>query len=223
MQRANAEYPPPYVDERYTEDYRRQACDPFWLSSCLIANAVKEADGARRLALFAGRIPHSRYSVAAAVLRHATDEAKHARVFLQLLHAVFPEAEISDRLKTDLETHLPQPPMTVVVADRPPYTMEQMIDEISQINIGEIRTRINQLILRPMLLAHAPEEHQIRVRRTIDNLLRDEQTHIAYTARILEDSSQGGYKGFFENMYRHRFRRFNDRTIRELDGSSVDL
>jgi hypothetical protein len=221
---ANRTVPPPYIDEQYAADYQRQACDPFWLSSCLIANAAKEADGARQLSVFAGRIPSDKSHIADAIIRHATDEAKHARVFLQLLNAVFPEAEISDRLRSDLQAHLPSPPMTVVVSDRTSYTVEQMIDEISQINIGEIRTRINQLILRPMLLAHAPAEKKIRVRHIIDNLLRDEQKHIAYTGEILENFSRSRYTAFFDHIYVHRFGRFNERTVRELGGgSSVEL
>jgi hypothetical protein len=162
LRNANGAFPPPYASEQYAADYQRRACDPFWLSSCLVANAVKEAEGARQLAVFAGRIPCERSHIADAVIRHATDEARHARGFLQLLNAVFPEAELSDRLRSDLQAHLPSPPMTVMVSDRVPYTVGQLIDEISQINIGEIRTRINQLILRPLLLAHAPNDQKTR-------------------------------------------------------------
>jgi hypothetical protein len=223
LQNANRTFPPPYAEKQYATDYQGHACDPFWLASCLLANAVKEADGARQLSVFAGCIPSDRSPIVDAVIRHATDEAKHARVFLQLLHLIFPEAEISDRLRSDLQAHLPSPPMNVVVSDRVPYSAEQLIDEISQINIGEIRTRINQLILRPLLLAHAPKEQKTRVRRIVDNLLHDEQKHIVYTAEILEHFAGNGYGPVLERIYLHRFRRFNERTIRELNGTQVDL
>ena len=223
VERANGMFPPPYADEQYAADYQRQACDPFWLSSCLVANAVKEADGTRKLSVFAGRIPSNRSDLADAIIRHASDEAKHARVFLQLLNAVFPDAELSSRLKSDIQAYLPSPPITFAVCDRPPYTVEQMVDEISQINIGEIRTRINQLILRPVLLAHASAEQEMRIQQVIDNLLRDEQRHIAYTGEILESFSQQGYNAFVDHIYLVRFCRFNERTIRELNGSGVDL
>lgn len=223
VQRATGMFPPPYADERYAVDYQRQACDPSWLSSCLVANAVKEADGARQLSLFAGRIPPDRPALADAIIRHATDEAKHARVFLELVYTVFPEAEISDRLSSDLQAHLPSPPIRIVVSDRAFYSVDQLIDEISQINIGEIRTRINQLILRSVLVAHAPLAQQMRARQIICNLLRDEQKHIAYTAEILESFVLNGHGEFFDDIYLHRFCRFNERTVRELNGSGVDL
>jgi hypothetical protein len=57
----------------------------------------------------------------------------------------------------------------------------------------------------------------------IDNLLRDEQQHIAYTGEILEGFSQKGYNAFLDRIYLLRFCRFNERTIRELNGSGVDL
>jgi hypothetical protein len=77
--------------------------------------------------------------------------------------------------------------------------------------------------LRPLLIAHASTEQETRVQQVIDNLLRDEQQHIAYTGEILEGFSQQGYSAFLDHIYLVRYCRFNERTIRELNGSGIDL
>jgi len=223
VREANDAATPPYVTAEYVNDYQRRAYDPFWLSSCLVANAVKEAEGAHQLAVFAGRIPAGMSGAVDTVLRHAGDEAKHARVFVRLLDMIFPDAELSPQLRDDLEHHLPSPAMKLIHSDRPPYSVEQVLDEISQINIGEIRTRINQLILRPVILAHTPAESRSKVATIVDNLLDEECQHIAYTAALLERYAGDAGAHFFRTTYVHRFQRFNHRTLCELKGADLNL
>lgn len=215
--------PAPYLTNDYVNEYRRRACEPSWMCACLLANAVKEADGATQLAQFAGRIPEHLAHVRNSVVSHANDEAKHARVFLRLLSLAFPDAELSEDLAAQLEVHLPAPSLVAHLSDRAPYTDQQVLDELCQINIGEVRTRINQLIIEPVLVAHAPDGAKERIQSIIRKLLADEQQHIAYTALHLDALSSTGMNDALRSIYAHRFARFNHRTLCELRGETVDL
>lgn len=216
-------HPAPYVTPEYSAEYQQRAYDPFWLSACLIANTVKEAEGATQLAVFASRIPPELTAIAKSVIRHANDEAKHAKVFLHLLDLTFPEAVLTPQLKSDLEALIPSLPVKMPSASLKLYNKKQVLDELCQINIGEIRTRVNQLILKPVLEAHAPPQNKVKVKNVMSRLLKEEQQHIAYTAEYLEQMAREGQRESFESIYPHRFSRFNARTICELRGETVGL
>jgi len=193
------------------------------MCACLLANAVKEADGAIQLSHFAGRIPDHMNNIRASVVAHANDEARHARVFLRLLSLAFPDAYISTDLTSQLDAHIPAPVLEASVADPRPYSEHQVLDELCQINIGEVRTRINQLVIEPVLVEHAPLPDREKVRSIARKLLADEQQHIAYTAMHLEALSSSGMTDSLRTTYAHRFARFNHRTLCELRGDTVDL
>jgi len=213
---------PPYVGDDYIFEYQRRASEPRWLCACLLANAVKEADGARDLCRFAGRIPAELAELMASVVRHANDEAKHARVFLRLLDLTFPEAELSETLRKQVDEHIPLTPMEPLVTSQSPYSTSQVLDELCQINIGEIRTRVNQLIIEPALAAHASPSVRDKVVSIARKLLADEQQHIAYTAEHIELLSQEAPDTLVA-VFAHRFQRFNHRTLRELSGDSIEM
>lgn len=210
---------PPYTMSSYFEEYQKQACDPFWLASSLLSNSVREADGAKQLFKFINKIPTELSEVSKAVVGHAIDETGHARTFIRLLRLAFPNAEISEELMAEIEANQPSVNISATEPTEKKYTVNQTLDELAQINIGEIRTRINQLLLAPMLIAHAPSENRHLVEAIMSKLLRDEQQHIAYTAGILNSFCESTSHGdWVQKIYLHRFQRFNQKTICDLRG-----
>src|SRR4051812_4375539 len=97
-------HPPPYGMSWYGDRYREVACDPSWLANSLIANAAKEGEGSRKLWLLAGRTGDA--GIAEEIRLHAIDEARHARLYIEMLALAFPEA-VDAGLRADLDTLSP--------------------------------------------------------------------------------------------------------------------
>jgi len=205
--------PPPFGMRWYGERYRALAIDPSWLAASLVQNAQVEGDGARKLWGLAGRTVDQR--IARLVQSHAVDESRHALLYLAMLNLAFPGAVDAD-LKPLLTGISPcfsphdQPP---TLSPSPP---EWVLDELVQMNIGEIRTRINQLLLRPMLRAHTPEQNRPRLQLVLDSLLADETKHIAYTARLIQEAIDAGQGGYVSNVFSQRVSDFNEITLAEV-------
>ncbi|WP_081431175.1 hypothetical protein [Moorena bouillonii] len=89
-------------------------------------------------------------------------------------------------------------------------------------NIGEIRTRIHQLLLRPMILAHCPKKNHARLTRILNSLLADETKHIEYTAQLIEDFIKKGYSDFVDQTMQKRLAEFNQITLTEVGESTFD-
>jgi hypothetical protein len=216
LRSACAAFPPPFGMEWYGEKFRAAACDPFWLCNSLIANAQKEAEGSRKLWLFAGRI--SRPEISELVRRHALDESRHALLYVSLLDLAFPEA-MSRSVRTELMTISPRFRRN----DHPERTQEaswkSVLDELIQMNIGEIRTRIHQLLLRPVITTVCPDGNRPTLSKVMATLLGDETAHILYTARIIEQYCEIGMKEFIEATMVRRLSEFNEITMHEVDES----
>jgi hypothetical protein len=207
--------PPPFEMGWYGHKFRTLACDPAWLAACLVQNAQVEGDGSRKLWNLAGRAASPR--IAGLVRQHAIDESRHARLYLIMTDLSFPRA-LAEDLKEAAAQFSPRlgrgdhPPML------PPDPDEVVLDELIQMNIGEIRTRIHQLLLRPMLLAHTKESKRPSLQRVLDSLLRDETKHIAYTAQLIEEHVQDGADSFVRWTFEQRVRDFNQLTLTEVGG-----
>lgn len=219
LETACAKAPPPYGEHWYGERYRRVACDPDWLAQSLVANAQKEGDGARKLWILAGRAEDP--NIAEQVRRHAIDESRHAALYLRMLDITFPDA-VDDELRALLGSI----PPGYTLNDRPtklqPEPDEHVYDELVQMNIGEIRTRIHQLLLRPMITLHCPESGRAKLTRILDSILRDETKHIRYTARLLEAAAGSGRRAFIARTMKHRMAEFNDITLQEVGQPAFD-
>jgi uncharacterized ferritin-like protein (DUF455 family) len=90
-----------------------------------------------------------------------------------------------------------------------------MLDELSQMNIGEIRTRIHQLLMRPVIRAYCRETMRPRLQRVLDRLLNDETRHIKYTARLIDRLSSGREQAAI-SVFSTRLAEFNEITLREV-------
>ncbi len=212
LRAACAAHPPPFGQAWYGDRYREVASDPAWLAASLVANAEKEGEGARKLWVLAGRASDS--EVAEAIRRHAIDESRHAMMYIAMCEMVFPDA-----LAGEIEEHAKSLSPRYASGDHPPSLTkappELILDDLIQMNIGEIRTRIHQLLLRPMIVAHCPEDRQHRLIRVLDSLLDDETRHVQYTARLIEKAAQGGRAESIRTMLAARLNDFNAITLDE--------
>lgn len=218
---ACAAHPPPFGTAHYGDTYRERASEPQWMAQSLIANAAKEGEGAAKLWQLAGRAPDP--EVGELIRRHAVDEARHARFYLAILDLAFPDA-VDDDLRDSLRDLSPgysdhdHPPRAAT-----PASEESVLDEIIQMNIGEIRTRIHQLLLRPVITAYCPACNQARLDRLMASLLDDETKHIDYTARLIQRAIENGQEPFVRDVMFQRMDEFNDITLREVYGEEVGV
>jgi len=217
LENACARTPPPFGMAWYGEKYRQYAADPYWLCQSLIANAEKEGEGAAKLWAIAGRAG----GPSAAIKAHAVDESRHAKVYISMLGTVFP-GSVDPDLRASLLALSPGYRMS---QDLPVASLgreQRLVDEIVQMNIGEIRTRIHQLLLKPVVLAHAGDETRPRATHMVDALLGDETRHIEYTARLLEGFARRGYEEFIRTSFQTRLQQFNEITLDEVGALVFD-
>ena len=205
--------PPPFGHAWYGDTYRQLASTPEWLASSLVANAEKEGEGSRKLWSLVARTPDP--AIAEAIRVHAVDESRHALLYLGMCDLVFPGA-IDSETRAFTDTLSPRYSMRDAPAPAPPARLEVVIDELVQMNLGEIRTRIHQLLMRPVIAAYCPLERQDRLLRVLDSLLGDETRHIRYTARLIDQAARAGHARLIEEVTRARLREFNEITLAEV-------
>lgn len=207
-------YEAPFGQDWYGELYRKKARDPQWLATSLILNAEKEGEGARRLWEMAGATADS--DVADQVRRHAIDEARHAKIYIGMFDTVF-----SGCADDDLRRHLDGISPGYTLQDRPDRSDEleeftHTLDGLIQMNMGEIRTRINQLLLAPVLLGHCQQSGRPKVSRMLDSIVNDETKHIYYTAAFIEQAAQAGHKELVRDIMFWRMGQFCELTLEEV-------
>ena len=206
---------PVFGTARYRRRYCELACDPGWLAVSLVVNAEKEGEGARKLWRLAARAGDP--EVAEQVRQHALDESRHTLVYLAMLDTVFPgSVRDGDRLR------LRKLSPGYRSGNRPPRqrcaTRRRVLDELIQMNIGEIRTRLNQLMLAPAARRCCPARGRRRLTRMLTALLADETRHIAYTAGLLERAIGEGEGPFVRRTMARRLAEFNAITLAEIAG-----
>jgi len=210
---------PPFGMAWYGEQYRAYAADPYWLATSLMANAEVEGDGASKLWKIAGYAESDGYALQ--VQRHAVDEARHARLYLHMLDKVFPGALDPETLIA-AKAMSPDISMKQALPRTEPVTRLRLLDDLVQMNIGEIRTRIHQQLLRPVILAHCPRSERERITRSLNALLSDETGHIGYTARLIEQHCAAGDEEFVRVTMSKRLEQFNQITLDEVGALIFD-
>ena len=212
------EYPPPFGMAWYGERYREYACDPYWLSISLVANSEVEADGAKKLWEISGQAPRH---ISGLIQRHSRDEVRHAHLYIAVLQHVFPTA-LEAKLRKDFLSRIP----VYKTSDEPTENRElstlQLLDKIIQINLGEIRTLIHQMLLEPMLLEYSKSASKPVVGRLLHSLRQDESRHIAYTSKIIKAYGDHGYKEFIWQTMHCRLAAFNEITLDQVSGLIID-
>ena len=211
-------FPPVFGTQAYADVYRRNARDRDWVALSLASFAEGEGDGAERLWDMAASTPDA--DLARQLQWHAIDEARHSRGYVTLLGIIFPRAvdqELLAQLRRLSPGYTRSSPLRARRAS--PYARAATVDEIIQMNLAEMRTRLQHLFQRPVLLRCCPPEQRLRVRRILDSLLHDETRHIAYTARLIERAAQSGLKPVMDLMH-ERLRDFNELTEAEIAGAT---
>jgi hypothetical protein len=214
LESASREVRPLFGRSFYGDIYREAALNPQWLAISLIANAEREGDGATRLWSLAACTPAE--DVAAEVRRHGIDESMHSLAYLRILDVVFP-GSVEEGFRRQLEGLSPKygsDQVPVAVAGSA-YAHAVTVDDLIQMNIAEIRTRIHHLLQRPMVLGHCPEDRRPLLRMILDRLLADETRHIGYTARLIEAHARQA-PDEVEELLLERMRDFNAVTDDEL-------
>jgi hypothetical protein len=209
-------FPPPFGRKEYGDLYRSSASDPDWVALSLLTAAQSEGEGARHLWDMAACTPDA--EVARQMQQHAIDEARHSRGYVTLLGLTFPEAA-DEELRTRLRSLSPDYTRNSLLAPTAgsPYAYPATVDELIQMNIAEIRTRIYHLLQRPILLDnYCKANDRARVLQILDWLLLDETRHIAYTARLIERAAQASGGEQVMDLIRERVEDFNEITEEEM-------
>jgi hypothetical protein len=199
----------------YGDRYRELAVDLVWLARSLIDNAVKEGAGARKLWRLSGRTRDP--AIAEQIRRHALDESRHALVYIAILATALPGA-VPDTIRRSLMGLSPRYRFGEHPRRRRPASRRRVLDELIQMNIGEIRTRIHQLLLAPVIKTCCPRSGRRRLSRMLESLMHDETRHIEYTARLIERAAGEGEQAYVENTMARRLAEFNRITVAEVGG-----
>jgi hypothetical protein len=207
--------PPPFGRKAYGDLYRQSAVDPDWVALSLATAAQSEGEGARHLWDMAACTKDT--DIASRMQGHAIDEARHSRGYVALLELIFPEA-LDEQLRTQLRRLSPGYTKTspLTPAKGSPYAYPATVDELIQMNIAEIRTRIYHLLQRPALLRHCRPDRRARLSQILDALLFDETRHIAYTARLIERIAQDSGAEQVVALMQQRGKDFNEITDDEM-------
>lgn len=215
LERACSTSPPRFGDASYYEIYDSVASDPQWMALSLVTNAEREGDGATRLWNLAACTTDG--AVSEEIKQHAIDESMHSRAYLSMVDLVFPDATTPE-LREQLLTLSPgfNGQSVPVATPGSPFAHEVSVDDLIQMNIAEIRTRIHHLMQRPHLLRYCPEENRERLVRILDRLLHDETKHIAYTAKLIDRLAPEQGLDKVEALLLERLRDFDAVTEEEL-------
>lgn len=208
--------PPLFGETAYADIYHDAARDPQWLAISLITNAEREGDGATRLWNLAASTPDA--SMAGQIRQHAIDESHHSRAYVQMLDIAFPGA-VDRKLHEELLTLSPGYSRQEAPLATPGSAFAHAItlDDLIQMNIAEIRTRVHHLMQRPILLQFCPADSRPRLARILDRLLHDETRHVAYTARLIEGFCTRGDAALAKALLVERMDDFDAITRQELE------
>jgi hypothetical protein len=205
---------PPYGLAWYGEMFREAAMDLDWVCRLLVVNAQKEAEGARQLWTLAGRIQNANHRNR--VRLHAIDESRHASFYISLLELTFPDSVTKDQLESLRRISpgfksIDEPEIDQALSEA------EILDELIQMNIGEIRTLVNQMLMRPVIEVVAPRATNRQALKLIDSLGDDELSHVAYTADLVEELSKFAN---VDDLMQKRTAEFAQITCREIGAAS---
>jgi hypothetical protein len=207
---ATADDVPPYFRKEYGESFRRHVLSPVWVIQCLISNSIKEGEGSRDLSALANACP--RQDLQEQLIEHLEDEARHCRLYLGLVEIVFPGSLPQDVLD---EVNRRLPPLRHRPNNASPLSDWELLDNLIQINLGEVRTRIHQHLLEPVLHAYCADSRRQKLTGALRWLASDELRHIKYTAERIGELGSADISAA-RSLFIGRSRQFSAYTDREL-------
>jgi hypothetical protein len=155
------------------------------------------------------------------LIKHAKDEAGHARLFVQLARLCFPANFAPGSLDT-LERGLVPIRRDELKKSNCQVPPALLIDYIMQLNIVEIRTRLHLQLLAPMYHALAPAENRSRVEKILNGLARDETSHVSYTAKLIDEWARDEDIERLTGIYVCRLQDYNQHTLDHCDAAKHD-
>jgi hypothetical protein len=221
LRAAFAEVQPVFTRERYAELFWHCATRvPGWIARVVLANGRAEGEGSEKLLWLWREVDYNRH-VEDQVLAHARDESRHSRIFVRLTERAFPGVFPGDQLER-FEAALPD--VRRCPHEKAPTRIpeQHLIDNLVQMNIGEIRTRLHMHLFAPVIYALAPDEHKLAVRRLLEGLVRDEVRHIGYTAKLMETWAEEDSGKLIRRLYRGRLHAFNRITVEQTESAILN-
>lgn len=213
LRHACAESPPPFGRAWYGDKFRSLASEEEWLAHSLVLNAAKEGEGSEAIFEMATQVGHA--AIARQIHEHAVDESRHSLVYIAMLETAFPGA-VPVGEKPSLTALSPQYRLRDGFPSNGTMSEDQLLDGLVQMNLGEIRTRIHQLLMTPVILAHCPRDRRPKLVKMLSSIVRDETKHIAYTARLIEAAIRRDRGPFIERVAAFRLEEFNRMTLQQV-------
>lgn len=209
---------PVFTRPRYAEFFWHCASRvPGYVPRVVLANGKAESEGSEKLFELWQQIT-KQPNVEDGVLKHATDESRHARIFVRLSELAFPGQFPSTRL-AQFEEELPDVRQRTLAKGQSLLPEQYIIDHLVQMNIGEIRTRLHMHLFAPVVYGLTPASNKMAVQRLFEGLVRDEVRHISYTAILMERWAEGGAKTLIRDLYAGRLHTFHRLTYEQTNAA----
>lgn len=215
---AFSEIPPQFEEPWFGNLFRHRGRDPTWVASLLASDSYMEGYSAKRLWQYAAQLGDEK--LAHRMRRHAADEARHSKIFGAAILKTFPELASGD-LRTDLDRNAPSLTTGQAYLEdgwRP--DAEEVLTSLILINLFEIKALVVGMMLKPLVLAHAPEHNRRSLRKMLDLIIRDEASHISYSAAFLEVACVSGQREQIGSALRDFQNTLNQVMRSELDADS---
>jgi hypothetical protein len=206
-------HPPPYSQAWYGKRFREHAHDPQWLANCLVDNAATEGWGAGKLWELAGRASVNE-DIAGMIRSHAADEARHSHMYSGMVNLVF-RGSVSPDVRETMNKFSPDL-KTLEQTTLPAFSEQELVDNLLQMNVAEIRTLVNQMLTRPVAQTFCMESSREHVGKLLDTLMSDEVSHVGYTAKLMDDALAGKHGEFVWDIVNTRLMQFNELTLAEV-------
>ncbi|MCY1020149.1 hypothetical protein [Pyxidicoccus sp. MSG2] len=206
-------HPPPFSADWYGDQFREMAHDREWFANIIVGNASTEGWGSGKLWYLAGKTPDE--AISSLIQQHAMDEARHSRMYQSMVERIFP-GTVTDALRADFKTLAPIYRFGDKPERLPPYSGQAILDNLLQMNVAEIRTLVNQLLARPVLMTYCPEESRERLTRMLDRLMWDESRHVGYTAQLIDRALASEDADFILDIAPTRIVQLNELTLEEV-------
>jgi hypothetical protein len=212
---------PVFVDPKYVDFFWHCLTSvPGWLPSIMLGNAQAESDGTAKLLQLWSDVNFDD-GIEEQILHHATDEARHSRIFVKLIEETFPGV-MEQNFRDQYIRSLTKVKKDELAKSDSSISDIRLIDHLVQMNMGEIRTRIHIELLAPALTAFAPDNAKEEVSKMSNGLGHDEVAHIGYIAAILEDLCINGDKERVTELYRTRLHDFHQFTVEQTKRAVQD-
>lgn len=208
---------PVFIRPKYADFFWNCASTiPGWLPNILVDSAISESIGSKTLLTY-WKIVRDNEQAENGLLRHARDEAAHARIFLKLVDLAFPDFVPSEK-RQEIDSSLYTIPHDV---EKQEGHLSDIIllNYLTRINIAELRTLINLNLVAPMFYALTPDGNKEAVSGLLNSLQRDEIRHIAYTAELLDIFGRDGGGDQLNKMYMENLCEFGLYSTRGLEAA----